>query len=165
MQWDQVRLYPTAEEAEHDGRVNTALAYLFHSSPVFVLMGGSGKQKNNGETVQLRPEIGSALTLPARTLQHLLTTGQAVEARADTPSTITEEARELWSFAGPKQIERANQRLLTILAYVNGEPISFTKRAAQNWLKDFRQAEVRYGFGYLGLIDNFAHIPTFEEYR
>ncbi len=156
MQWDQVRLYATAEEAEHDGRVNTALASPL---PLFTRIRFDGRlweAEKQGETVQLRPEIGSALTLPARTLQHLLTSGQAVEAKADAPSTITEKARELWSSAGPKQIERANQRLFTILAYVNGEPISFTPRSAQNWLRDFRQAEVRYGYGYLGLIDNFA---------
>ena len=156
MQWDHVRLYSTAEEVEHEGCVNTALASPL---PLFTHIRFDGRlweAEKQGETVQLRPEVGSALTLPARTLQHLLTTGQAVETREDTPSTLTEEARALWSSAGPKQIERANQRLLTILAYVNGEPISFTKRAAQNWLKDFRQAEVRYGYGYLGLIDNFA---------
>jgi putative transposase len=154
MQWDQVRLYPTAEEAEHDGRVNRAGV---HPLPLFTRIRFDGRlweAEKQGETVQLRPEIGAALVLPAHTLQHLLTTGQAVEAREDTPSTITEEARALWSSAGPKQIERANQRLLTILAYVNGEPISFTKRAAQNWLKAFRQAEERYG--YLGLLDHFA---------
>lgn len=156
MQWDQAQLYSTAEEAEHDGRVNTSLG---DPLPLFIRIRFDGRlweAETQGETVQVRPEIGSPLTLPARMLQHLLTTGQAVEAKADTPSTITEEARELWLSAGPKQVERANQRLFTILAYVNGEPISFTKRAAQNWLKAFRQAEVRYGYGYLGLVDNFA---------
>jgi putative transposase len=141
---------------EHDGRVNTSLG---DPLPLFIRIRFDGRlweAETQGETVQLRPEIGSPLTLPARMLQHLLTTGQAVEAKADTPSTITEEARELWLSAGPKQVERANQRLFTILAYVNGEPITFTPRAAQNWLKAFRQAEVKYGYGYLGLVDNFA---------
>jgi putative transposase len=46
MQWDQVRLYPTAEEAEHDGCVNTALASPLPLFTRIRLMGGSGKQKN-----------------------------------------------------------------------------------------------------------------------
>ncbi len=154
MQWDQVRLYLSAEEAEHDQHLG---AELSPPRPLFTCIRFDGRlweAESQGEMVLLRPEIGAALTLSASTLHHLLRIGQAIEAREDTPSTLTQEARDLWSHAGPKQLERANQRLTTILAYVNGEPILFTPRSAQNWLRAFRQAEVTYGYGYLGLIDH-----------
>lgn len=156
MQWDQVLLYLSAEEAEQDQQRKASLAPPL---PLFTRIRFDGRlweAESQGETVLLRPEIGAVLTLSASTLRHLLLTGQAREAKADTPSTITKEARDLWSQAGPKQMERANQRLSTILAYVNGESISFTARSAQNWLRAFRQAEATYGYGYLGLIDHFA---------
>lgn len=156
MQWDRVLLYPSAEEAERDQHRK---ASQVPPLPLFTRIHFDGRlweAENQGETVLLRPEIGAALTLSASTLRHLLLTGQAGEASEDTPSTITKEARDLWSQVGPKQMERANQRLSTILAYVHGEPILFTARSAQNWLRAFRQAEAIYGSGYLGLIDHFA---------
>ncbi len=156
MQWDQVRLYLSVEEADHDQRPGAELSAPL---PLFTRIRFDGRlweAEVQGETVLLRPEIGAPLTVSTLTLQHLFTTGQAVEVLEDTPSTLTKEAREIWSHAGPKQIEKANQRLSTILAYVNDEPISFTPRSVQNWLRKYRQAEATYGYGYLGLFDKSA---------
>ena len=156
MQWDQVRLYLSAEEADHDQIRRTELSPPL---PLFTLLRFDGRlweAEAQREMVLLRPEIGTPLTVSALTLQHLLTIGQAVQVSEDTPSTLTKEARELWLHAGPKQIEKANQRLSTILAYVNDEPISFTPRSAQNWLQNYARAEATYGYGYLGLFDKSA---------
>lgn len=156
MQWDQVLLYPSAEEAEHDQRLHRSLAPPLSLFTCIRFDGRLWEAEVQGETALLRPEIGMPLIVSTHTLQHLFTTGQAVEAAEDTPSTITQEARELWSHAGPKQIAKANERLQTILAYLNGEPISYTAKSAQNWLRDYARAEKQYGYGYLGLFDDTA---------
>lgn len=156
MQWDQVLLYLSAEEAEHEAQ---RLARLSPPLPLFLRICFDGRLwevESRGEIVLLRPEVGPDLTLPAPILQHLFTTGQAVEAGDATPSALTTEAREILSHAGPNQLQTANRRLSTILAYVNGEPISVTARSVQKWLKEFRQAEAGYGCGYLGLLDKSA---------
>jgi putative transposase len=156
MQWDQVMLYLSVEEVERDVR---QIGTLAPPLPLFLHICFDGRLwevEKQGETVLMRPEVGSVLTLPAHILQHLLTAGQAVEAGDATPSVLTQEAREILSHAGPTQLQTANQRLSTILAYVNGEGISVTARSVQNWLKGFRQAESTYGCGYLGLLDKSA---------
>lgn len=156
MQWDQVMLYLSAEEAEREARQIAALAPPL---PLFLRICFDGRLwevEKQGETVLLRPEVGADLTLPAHILQHLFATGQAVEAGDAPPSALTKEAREILSHAGPTQLQTANRRLSTILAYVNGEPISVTARSVQKWLKEFRQAEASYGCGYLGLLDRSA---------
>lgn len=88
MQWDQVILYRSAEEAEHEARQVTVQAAPL---PLFLRICFDGRLwevEKQGEMVLLRPEIGADLTLPAHTLQHLLTTGQAVEARDEAPSAL-----------------------------------------------------------------------------
>ena len=156
MQWDQVMLYLSVEEAEQDAR---QIARLAPSLPLFLCICFDGRLwegEKQGETVLLRPEVGAPLTLPVHILQHLLATGQAVEATDATPSALTQEAREILLRAGPTQLQTANRRLSTMLAYVNGEPIPVTARSVQKWLKAFRQAESTYGCGYLGLLDKSA---------
>ena len=156
MQWDQVVLYLSVEEAEHDAR---QIARLPPSLPLFLRICFDGRLwegEKQGETVLLRPEVGPVLTLPVPILQHLFATKQAVEASDATPSALTKEAREILSRAGPTQLQTANRRLSTMLAYVNGESIPVTPRSVQKWLKAFRQAESVYGCGYLGLIDKSA---------
>lgn len=156
MQWDHVLLYLSAEEAEHEAQ---RLARVPPPLPLFLRICFDGRRcevESWGEMAPSRPEVGSGLTLPAHTLQHLLSTGQAVEAEDATPSVLTAEAREVLSHAGPNQLQTANRRLSTILAYVNGEPISVTARSVQKWLKASRQAESSHGCGYLGLLDKSA---------
>ena len=156
MQWDQVMLYLSVEEAEQDAR---QIARLAPSLPLFLCICFDGRLwegEKQGETVLLRPEVGAPLTLPVHILQHLLATGQAMEATDATPSALTQEAREILLRAGPTQLQTANRRLSTMLAYVNGEPIPVTARSVQKWLKAFRQAESTYGCGYLGLLDKSA---------
>jgi putative transposase len=156
MQWDQVMLYLSVEEAEQDAR---QIARLAPSLPLFLCICFDSRLwegEKQGETVLLRPEVGAPLTLPVHILQHLLATGQAVEATDATPSALTQEAREILLRAGPTQLQTANRRLSTMLAYVNGEPIPVTARSVQKWLKAFRQAESTYGCGYLGLLDKSA---------
>src|SRR5450755_4394609 len=156
MQWDQVMLYLSVEEAEHDAR---QIARLSPSLPLFLRICFDGRLwegEKQGETVLLRPEVGPVLTLPVPILQHLFATGQAVEASDATPSALTKDAREILSRAGPTQLQRANRRLSIMLAYVNGESIPVTARSVQKWLKAFRQTESVSGCGYLGLIDKSA---------
>jgi len=156
MQWDQVMLYLSAEEAEHEARQIAALAPPLPRFLRICFDGRLWEVEKQGEIVLLRPEVGPDLTLSAHILQHLFATGQAVEASDATPSALTKGAREILFCAGPTQLQTANRRLSTILAYVNGEPISVTARSVQKWLKEFRQAESSYGCGYLGLLDKSA---------
>jgi len=156
MQWEQVLLYSSLEEAEAQRRLLLGIPQPLPLFARFLWDGRLWEAEKQGEQVLLRPDIGAAVTLPLTQIQQLLATGQAAETGDATPSPLSEKARALLSSAGPKTLAAANQRLSTILAYINGEPITTTPRSVQNWLRAYREAERIYGSGYLGLLDKSA---------
>jgi putative transposase len=100
--------------------------------------------------------VGLSIQIFTLSLEHLLATRQAQEVADTTPSTLSEETRALLLAAGPKQLERADKRLSTILAYIHDEPITVSARAVQKWQKAYREAEARLGYGYFGLLDHMS---------
>lgn len=156
MQWDQVRLFRSQAIAV-EARSHAAL--LPQPIPLFTRLSFDGRlweAEKQGDLVVLRPEVGVAVTLPTTHVQQLLATGAATLVGEATPSQLSEEARTLLLSAGPTALAAANQRLSTILAYMSGEAVTFTKRSVQNWLRNYREAEHAYGCGYLGLLDKSA---------
>lgn len=156
MQWDQVRLFRTPSEAEES---RSRIAMLPQPIPLFTRLSFDGRlweAEKQGDVVVLRPEVGVAVTLSTTQVQQLLATGAATEVGEATPSQLSEEARTVLLSAGPAILAAANQRLSTILAYTSGEAITVTPRSAQNWLRNYREAEHAYGCGYLGLLDKSA---------
>jgi len=156
MQWDQVRLFRSQAEAEE---ARSRVARQTPPIPLFTRLSFDGRlweAEKQGDLVVLRPEVGAAVTLPTTHVQQLLATGTATEVGETIPSQLSEEARTVLLSAGPTTLAAANQRLRTILAYMNGEAITITKRSVQNWLRSYREAEQAYGCGYLGLLDKSA---------
>jgi len=109
-----------------------------------------------GESVTLRPEVGEALQLSGAQVQDLMERGALQPSSAATPSPMTPEIREALTRASPKAQHAANERLRQILAYSRDAQITVTARSVQRWMAAYRQAEVTYGCGYLGLLDHVA---------
>ena len=157
MQWDQVRLFRSQAEAEE---ACSGAEGLPQPIPLFTRLSFDGRlweAEKQGDRVVLRPEVGTAFTLPTTHVQQLLDTGAATLVGEAAPSQLSEEARTLLLGAGPTALAAANQRLSTIQAYRSGEHVAVTKRSVQNWLRSYREAEHAYGCGYLGLLDQSAH--------
>jgi putative transposase len=156
MQWDQVRLFRSQEEAE---KARERAESVSVPIPLFTRLSFDGRlweAEKQGDQVVLRPEVGAAFTLSTTHLQQLLDTGAATLAGEDTPSQLSEEARTVLLGAGPTALAAATGRLRTILAYLRGESVSVTKRSVQNWLRSYREAERAYSCGSLGLLDKSA---------
>ena len=153
MQWDQVLLYCSPQEAEEQRRRPSTIPQPLPLFARFLWDGRLWEAEKQGEQVLMRPEVGTPVTLPLAQVQQLLASGQATETRDAAPSKLSEEARARLASAGPITLATANQRLSTLLAYSNGEAITVTPRSAQNWLRSYREAELTYGCGYLGLLD------------
>lgn len=157
MQWDQIFLYCSLQEAEEQRRRTSAMPQPLPLFARFLWDGRLWEAEKQGEQVLMRPEVGTTVTLPLVQVQQLLATGQATETGDAAPSKLSDEARARLASAGPATLAAANQRLSTILAYINGEAITATPRSVQNWLRAYREAERTYGCGYLGLLDKSAH--------
>ena len=156
MQWDQVRLFRSQDEAE---KARESAESLPTPIPLFARLSFDGRlweAEKQGDRVVLRPEVGPALTLSTTHLQQLLDTGAAALVGEDAPSQLSEEAKTVLFRAGPTALAAATQRLSTILAYLRSESVSVTKRSVQNWLRSYREAERAYGCGSLGLLDKSA---------
>jgi putative transposase len=167
MQWDQVRLFRSQDEAE---KARERAESLPAPSPLFTRLSFDGRlweAEKQGDWVVLRPEVGAAFTLEISHLQQLLDTGAATLAGEDAPSQLSEEARTVILGAGPTALAAATARLSTILTYLRGESVSVTKRTVQNWLRSYREAERAYGCGSLGLLDKSARrgnrVPRVDE--
>jgi putative transposase len=79
MQWDQVRLFRSQEEAEKARERTESLAAPI---PLFTRLSFDGRlweAEKQGDQVVLRPEVGAAFTLSTTHLQQLLDTGAACE--------------------------------------------------------------------------------------
>jgi putative transposase len=111
---------------------------------------------NNGvDAVSLLSSNGEVVELPRIYLIELFNKSRIyskaleidIDSRANIPSPILE--------ASPEDLEVANKRWEIILSYTNKKDItdiSVTDRTIRTWLKDFRNAEELYGYGYIGLF-------------
>jgi putative transposase len=167
MQWDQVRLFRSQDDAE---KAWERAENLPAPIPLFTRLSFDGRlweAERQGDQVVLRPEVGAAFALETSHLQQLLDTGTATLVGEDAPSQLSEEARTVLLGAGPTALAAASQRLSAILAYLRGESVSVTKRTVQNWLRSYREAERAYDCGSLGLLDKSARrgnrVPRVDE--
>lgn len=60
---------------------------------------------------------------------------------------------ELLHGKGPMAHEDANRKYSAILPYLSGDVPDRPSSTIYSWLKRYREAEIRYGYGYLGLLD------------
>jgi putative transposase len=116
-------------------------------------------------TVTLRAAEGSLAELPLRVFQDLLEAGKvAVPSAPDTPvlAHLHPEAQRLWHEASPHDLEVANARYPAVQAYQQRSPAAETStpvplRTLRRWVARFKEAEVLYGTGYIGLLPRTAH--------
>lgn len=167
MQWDQVRLFRSQDEAEKARERAESLPTPISLFTRLSFDGRLWEAEKQSDQVVLRPEVGATLTLETSHLQQLLDTGAATLVGEDAPSQLSEEARTVLLGAGPTALAAATRRLGTILAYLRGESVSVTKRTVQNWLRSYREAERAYDCGSLGLLDKSAQrgnrVPRVDE--
>jgi hypothetical protein len=100
MQWDQVRLFRSQAIAV-EARSRAALSP--QPIPLFTRLRFDGRlweAEKQGDRVVLRPEVGTAFTLPTTHMQQLLDTGAATLVGEAAPSPLSEEARTLLLGAG-----------------------------------------------------------------
>lgn len=159
-----VRLY--SDKSTHDAYVNIeqnhlSQANLTKSNPtedstLFEWDGKIWKLVNSGETTTtLLPEQGQPIQLPNSFWQQLLETGRVSFLTKEDQSFGFSEVQALMSAASPKDLEQANYREHLVQGYLEGqikEHIDISLRTLQRWVKQFKDAQINYGCGYVGLL-------------
>jgi len=109
-----------------------------------------------GETsILLQTENGDPVELGLEAFDRLLQQGKISSLQTANEESFSSEMMAIFKSASEDDLKDANRRYHLIQPYLNGEPVETgTKfeRSIRNWLKAFREAQRKYGYGYLGLI-------------
>lgn len=111
---------------------------------------------NNGETTTtLLPESGFPIQLPTEFFLQLFDSGAIKIHSGVTDATINETVRTLIDAASPANLKEANRKFNIVQAYFQRHIDIYkdiTPRTLRRWVQQFREAEARYGCGYVGLL-------------
>jgi transposase InsO family protein len=109
-----------------------------------------------GETqILLQTENQEPVELEQTTFENLVRLGKITNLKTQVKDGLSAEARELLLKASEKDLQEANRRYQLIIPYLNGQPIEddkIAKRTIRDWKAKYRQAEQKYGYGYIGLL-------------
>ncbi len=111
---------------------------------------------NLGDTiVTLLPEAGLPIQLPHRFFVDLLDSDSISLVAAEAKPSANEEVCQLMAAANPEALAKANHRFQLVQAYFQRQTEltrDIVPRTLRRWVKRFREAEAKYGCGYVGLL-------------
>lgn len=115
---------------------------------------------NLGETTTtLLPLIGQPIQLPTAFFLQLIDTDTIKITTPREDNTVNETVRALMDAATPASLKEANKKFHLVQAYFQNNTDVYkdiTPRTLRRWVKQFREAEVTYGCGYVGLLPRTA---------
>jgi putative transposase len=110
---------------------------------------------NFGEkTTTLIPESGFPIQLPTAFFLQLFDTG-AIKIHSGVQRAINEAAQAKMDTATPEDLKEANRKFQIVQAYFQRHTDIYkdiNPRTLRRWVKQFREAEMTYGCGYVGLL-------------
>ena len=111
---------------------------------------------NMGETTTtLLPETGQPMQLPSGFFLQLWEQGCISIPKTESEGRATLEVQRTLNAASPADLEQANRRFHSVMAYLQGQAHGYqdvNERTLRRWVKQFRKAEENYGCGYVGLL-------------
>ena len=111
---------------------------------------------NYGETkITLLPESGFPIELPASFFQRLFDSGAIHIQQETTDTTIDSTVRKKMDAASPANLKEANRKFNIVQAYFQRHTDIYKDikpRTLRRWVQQFREAELEYGCGYVGLL-------------
>lgn len=121
--------------------------------------GNVWKIMNAGSTsINLINDEKKTIDVPIATFDYLLKEGKV---NGISRKESNNEELEMIKKASPLELEKANNKFNLIHPYLNGETQTInetvTERTIQNWVRKYKEAEKKFGNGYVGLLS--------EEYK
>jgi len=171
----QVRLYPDQMTAEahvlllasassaaggpQSAPVAVSHVVALHANAPLLWDGRRWTLMNLGDTITtLLPEVGPPLQIDTRFFVHLVDTHTiTVPASPHTVllPTLSQEVHRHLTEAGPAALDVANRRFRLVEAYPQHQQAFYEgtpPRTLRAWVARFRDAEARWGCGYIGLL-------------
>jgi len=176
---DAVRLYPDRATAEAHAllaasrvRAEDVQGWERPSRPIVLAAntpllwdGQLWRLLNLGHTtVTLRAEEGHLAELPLLFFQDLIEAGKVSVPHAPGEHVLAHlhpEAQRLFREASPRDLDIANARYPSVHAYQQQQSASYAGttvpvRTLRLWVARFKEAEAKYGTGYIGLLPQTA---------
>ncbi len=103
----------------------------------------------------LQAEDGQIFEFSLSNFDYLVCQGKITSLSSLPEKDIPSRVMNIYTQASPKDLEKANQRYQRIQPYLNGQSIPANipqERTLYAWLSKYRQAEQKWGYGYVGLI-------------
>ncbi len=168
IQHGRVRLYTSAEQARAYAhllpsklisRVGSPLPEVtMPLAPNTTLLwdGRAFTLVNPGDTtITLLPDKGPPTQIPSGFFFQLLDTGVITRLCVEEDAPVSPEVDRLMDMASPTDQRQANERFEKVIAYLQGEKDRYSgvaPRTLHRWVARFREAEEKYGCGYVGLL-------------
>ena len=109
-----------------------------------------------GSTITtLLPEKGQPIEIPSQFFRQLLEKGKISVPQTEEEGRTAVEVQRQMNAASPADLEQANQRFHSVIAYLQGRESGYqdiNERTLRRWVKQYRRAEENYGCGYIGLL-------------
>jgi putative transposase len=164
-EYDTVKIYTDAETAKAHSLIISSTVPMQFSPPLINLEVGKRLQWNGrawiilnvGETnIYLMTDDGDAIELPSHIFEQLVKENK-IKGLNIEGNSINNDASELLRLASTEDLQEANRRYKIIEPRLNGDKktlLDAPARTIRDWLAKYRDAEQRYGNGYIGLIPN-----------
>ncbi len=115
---------------------------------------------NFGTTiVTLLPTVGQPIQLPQQFFIDLINSGGISLIEASFKSNANSDVNKLMTSASPEALAIANHRFQVVQAYLEKRydlTSNIVPRTLRRWVKKFRDAEAKYGCGYVGLLPRIS---------
>ena len=141
------------------GASASSLTMNLHANTPLLWDGRQWTLLNLGQTMAtLLPDVGVPIQLETPLFLHLVearTITVPDDSQAQPQIALSQEVHRLLTEAGPEALDVANMRFRVVHAYQKREKdfsAGVAPRTIRGWQTLFRDAEARYGCGYVGLL-------------
>lgn len=153
---DVAHAYAVATAAAQQSRYTRPNQVEVNPGEIITWDGQGWQIANVGETgvSVLSKKEGTLVELEKITFETLVKQGK-ITASVKPTSELDDAVRELLQRASETDLKIANQRYQIVIAVLRKEPRADDaphERTCRRWVKQYQQAEERYGCGYLGLL-------------
>lgn len=161
---DRVRLFPDEETATAFEQLVVAAPFASYGSRFVELVvntvvewdGKAWTILNVGATaVSLMGDSNEVIELPLPTFENLAKVGRIKGVASQSESARVAEIKHQVFSASKEDLRETNRRAVLALAHLHRKPLpedQISKRTARAYAAKYRDAELQYGCGYLGLV-------------
>ena len=164
---DQVLVFPDYDTGQAFEWVKTTFDPNRPDNPAFILLKAEEYINWDGVLYKILNVGASNITIlsedkvpaeiPISVFEELVKASKITGVRIESPTALAEEPRKILFYASPAQNAEANSRYLAIRHFVSKIPVpkpdmGIPDRTLRRWVKYYREAETKWGCGYIGLI-------------